>query len=279
MAIWNKNTQAYLQDNKTLFEAFMLSDKDGNIINSFGVASNVPIAAGLVDGYQSIHKFGAVPAMSTNPGNGSIWDKNDTYYPWSAFAVPGPLTISTTTSNGTLSSLDTGMTVTIIGLDENFEDAQETITISGDAGAGTQNFARVYRAFTSQDNQTQVRVSTTTGTPTEVLRINIGLAQTLMAIYTVPAGKTAFLTKGTSSCGNSADATIDMMVRYGGTGAFRIGHSLEVAMVGGQYTYEFAVPIMMPEKTDIDIRAHVRSNNARITAAFDLLLVDNDLLV
>ena len=275
MAIWNKNTQAYLQDNKTLFEAFMLSDKDGNIINSFGIASNIPIAAGELDGWAAIHKFGAVPLMSTNPGVGSVWDKSDTYYPWTAFATPGPLTISTTTSNGTLSSLDTGMTVTIIGLDENFEDAQETITISGNAGAGTQNFARVYRAFTSQDNQTQVRVSTTTGTPTEVLRINILKGQTLMAVYTVPAGKTAYLTKGTATCAANADTTIDMFVRYGGIGAFRIGHTAEIAGVGGQYTYEFAVPIQMPEKTDIDIRATVRSNNARVTAAFDLILIDN----
>jgi hypothetical protein len=275
MAIWNKNTQAYLQDNKTLFEAFMLSDKDGNIINSFGIASNIPIAAGELDGWAAIHKFGAVPLMSVNPGDGSVWDKSDTYYPWTAFAVPGPLTISTTTSNGTLSSLDTGMTVTIIGLDENFEDAQETITISGNAGAGTQNFARVYRAFTSQDNQTQVRVSTTTGTPTEVLRINILKGQTLMAVYTVPAGKTAYLTKGTATCAANADATIDMMVRYGGVGAFRIGHTAEIAGVGGQYTYEFAVPLQMPEKTDIDMRAHVRSNNARVTAAFDLIVIDN----
>lgn len=275
MAIWNKNTQAYLQDNKTLFEAFMLSDKDGNIINSFGIASNIPIAAGELDGWNAIHKFGATPLMSINPGVGSVWDKDDTYYPWTAFAVPGPLTISTTTSNGQLSSLDTGMTVTIIGLDENFEATQETITITGNAGAGTQNFARVYRAFTSQDNQTQVRVSTTTGTPTEVLRINILKGQTLMAIYTVPAGKTAYLTKGTATCAADADATIDMMVRYGGVGAFRIGHTAEISGVGGQYTYEFAVPIQMPEKTDIDIRATVRSNNARVTAAFDLIVIDN----
>ena len=33
MAIWNKDNQAYLTGNKTLFEAFMLADKDGNIIN------------------------------------------------------------------------------------------------------------------------------------------------------------------------------------------------------------------------------------------------------
>jgi hypothetical protein len=120
-----------------------------------------------------------------------------------------------------------------------------------------------------------VRVSTTTGTPTEVLRINILKGQTLMAVYTVPAGKTAYLTKGTATCAANADATIDMMVRYGGVGAFRIGHTAEIAGVGGQYTYEFAVPLQMPEKTDIDMRAHVRSNNARVTAAFDLILIDN----
>jgi len=275
MAQWNIDSQSYLANNKTLFEAFNIADKDGNIINSFGIASNIPIAAGEVDGWSNIHKFGAVPLMSTNPGLGTVWDKSDTLYPWTAFDTPGPLTISTTTSNGTLSALDDGMTVTIIGLDENFLDVQETITITGNAGAGTQNFARVYRAFTSQDNQTEVRVSTTTGTPTEVLRINIGKGQTLMAIYTVPAGKTAYLTKGVATCAANADATIDMFVRYGGVGAFRIGHTAEVAGVGGQYTYEFAVPVQMPEKTDIDIRATVRSNNARVTAAFDLILVDN----
>jgi len=275
MAQWNIDSQSYLANNKTLFEAFNIADKDGNIINSFGIASNIPIAAGEVDGWSNIHKFGAVPLMSTNPGEGSVWDKSDTFYPWTAFDTPGPLTISTTTSNGTLSALDDGMTVTIIGLDENFFDVQETITITGNAGAGTQNFARVYRAFTSQDNQTEVRVSTTTGTPTEVLRINILKGQTLMAVYTVPAGKTAYLTKGVATCAANADATIDMFVRFGGVGAFRIGHTAEVAGVGGQYTYEFAVPVQMPEKTDIDIRATVRSNNARVTAAFDLILVDN----
>lgn len=275
MAIWNRDKQQYLQDNKTLFEAFNLVDKDGNIINSFGVASNVPIAAGEVEGWSSIHKFGAVPLMSTNPGIGSVWDKSDALYPWTAFDVPGPLTISTTTTNGSSDTNDDGMIVTIVGLDENFLPVSEEITITADAGAGAQIFSRVYRAFTSQDNTTQVRVFTTTGTPTEILRINIGKSQTLMAIYTVPAGKTAYLTKGVATCAADADATIDMMVRYGGVGAFRIGHTAEVAGVGGQYQYDFSVPVQMPEKTDIDIRAEVRSNNARVTAAFDILLIDN----
>ena len=58
MAMWNIDTQEYLANNKTLFEAFQIADKDGNIINTFGAASNIPIAAGLVDGYSHINKFG-----------------------------------------------------------------------------------------------------------------------------------------------------------------------------------------------------------------------------
>ena len=272
MAQWNINTQEYLANNKTLFEAFNLADKDGNIINSFGVASNIPIAAGQVDGWGWVHKFGAVPLMSTNPGYGSVWDKSDTLYPWSAFSTPGVLTVATTAVNGSAVTTDDGKTITIIGLDASFNETQDTITISGGVGTGTVTFARVYRAFTSADNTAEFRVSRG---GTEVLRINIGKAQTLMAVYTVPAGKTAYLIKGTTSIGNSGDATVDLFARFGGTGAFRIGHTLECSMTGGQYTYEFAVPIPLPEKTDIDVRATVRSNNCRVTAAFDMVLVDN----
>jgi len=237
------------------------------------LAERIHLSRGMMKGFSSVHKFGAVPAMS-NGATGTIWDKNDTVYPWSAWATPGPLTVSTTSANGTVVTTDSGKSITIIGLDGNYEPVQETITISGSSGTGSQTFARVYRAFTSADNTAQFRVSTTTGTPTEILRISISKSQTLMAIYTVPAGQTAYLTKGSASIQSGADATVDMFVRYSGTGAFRIGHSLEVSGTGGQYIYDFTIPIELPEKTDIDIRASMRSNNARITAAFDLVLLD-----
>ena len=261
--------------NSNIFEVIMMADKDGNIINSAGISSNINIAAGLVDGWASIHKFGAVPSMSQGQ-IGTIWDVDDTLYPWSAFDTPGVLTISTTTSNGTLSSLDDGITVHVLGLDENFEEVEDTFTISGNSATGTVSFKRVYRAYIDGiiANQTQIRVSRGA---TEVLRINIGKSQTLMAIYTVPAGKTAYLMQGSTTCAGSADATIDMFVRYFGQTSFRIGHTAEVSGPGGQYLYQFGVPIRIPEKSDLDIRAEVRSNNARVTAVFDILLVDNEI--
>ena len=261
--------------NSNIFEVVMMADKDGNIINSSGISANINIAAGLVDGWANVHKFGAVPEMSQNT-SGTIWDISDTYYPWDAFDAPSALTISTTKANGSLSTLDDGITVHVLGLDENFQEVEDTFTISGSSATGTVVFKRVYRAYIdgSVANQTQIRVSNTTA---EVLRINIGRSQTLMAVYTVPAGKTGYLLQGTSTCAANADATIDMFVRYFGQDSFRIGHTAEVAGVGGQYSYQFGVPIKIPEKSDLDIRAEVRSNNARVTAAFDIVLVDNEI--
>ena len=74
---------------------------------------------------------------------------------------------------------------------------------------------------------------------------------------------------------SGADATGSMFVRLFGQNVFRIGHSFEVSGAGGQYIYPFSIPIKITEKSDIDVRAAVRSNNARITAAFDIVLLDN----
>ena len=234
---------------------------------------SVHISANRVLGTDNIHKFGAVPAMSTGV-IGTIWDKNDTPYPWSAFDTPGILTVQTTAANGSVVTTDSGKSITVVGLDANYNITRDTITISGSTGTGTTSFKRVYRAYTSATNTAQFRVSRG---GVEVLRINIGKAQTLMAIYTVPAGKVGFLMKGTSSIEAGADATVDMFVRQAGVGAFRIGHTLEVSGAGGQYTYDFTAPPRLSEKTDIDIRASMRSNNARCTAAFDIILLDKNL--
>ena len=43
------------------------------------------------------------------------------------------------------------------------------------------------------------------------------------------------------------------------------------------YNYKFTVPIALPEKTDVDVRATVRSNNSRVTAAFDIILIQDSL--
>ena len=58
MAIWSIDRQSLNTNNTDQYEVVMLADKDGNIINSSGAASNIPIAEGTVTGYSHINKFG-----------------------------------------------------------------------------------------------------------------------------------------------------------------------------------------------------------------------------
>jgi hypothetical protein len=227
------------------------------------------VAKEKVTGHKSVHKFGAVQAMSQNQ-TGTIWDVNDTAYPWSSFSTASLLTIPAVNAS------DTGKTVTIVGLDENYNEQTENVVVSSSASSTTTNtFIRVYRAYvgdgTTNVGDILIQVSSTT-----VCKITAGKGQTLMAIYTVPAGYTGYIMQGTATCQAGADATVDMFVRYFGQDSFRVRHSLEVSGTGGQYSYKFFSPVKLPEKSDVDIRGTMRSNNARITAAFDVILQNND---
>lgn len=225
------------------------------------------VARGQVAYHSAVHKFGAVPSMSVST-TGSVWDIDDTLYPWSSFSSASTLTVDRASAS------DADKTITIIGLDADYNEITENVTLTSATGnATTQSFLRVYRAYMYNGSATNVGNIDIKVSATTVARITAGKGQTLMAIYTVPAGYTAYLSQGVMSVKSGADATGDFFVRYGGETAFRIAHTFEVA--SAEYFYAFGVPFAVPEKSDIDVRASVRSNNARVTAAFDMILIRN----
>jgi len=223
------------------------------------------VSRGQIPGHSVLHKFGAVPAMSINT-TGTVWDIDDTLYPWSALTSAGTLTVDRASAS------DANKTITIIGLDANYNQISENVTLTNATGnSTTQSFIRVYRAYMyngSAENVGNIDIKRST---TVVARITAAKAQTLMGVYTVPAGYSLYLTQGVMSVQAGADATGNFFVRYGGESAFRIAHTFEVA--SAEYFYAFHAPFKLPEKSDIDIRADLRSNNARITAAFDAYLI------
>ena len=228
----------------------------------------IKISRGMVKGASFIHKFGAVPSLATNT-TGTVWDKNDTVYPWATWATAGIVNVDSSSAS------DVGKSVTVVGLDENYNQISETITLTTQTNNNSSNsFIRIFRAFVS-DGETNVGQISVQRDTTDVAIITAGYGQTLMAVYTIPAGYTGYLYKGTCSAQSGADGTGNMFVRYFGQSSFRIGHTFEVSGAGGQYVYDFSFPIPIPEKSDIDVRITTRSNNGRYTAAFDLLLVQN----
>ena len=228
------------------------------------------ISRGLVKGTTFIHKFGAVPTMGTNT-TGTVWDVNDTLYPWSAWSTAGTITVDRANTG------DANKSVTVVGLDSNYNALTETVVLTNPTGnASTNSFIRVFRAFIV-DGTTNVGLISIKRNGTTVAAITANQGQTLMAVYTIPADYTGYLMKGTATAQAGADATGDMFVRYAGQSSFRIGHAFEVSGTGGQYLYDFTTPIPIPAKSDIDVRIVTRSNNGRYTAAFDLILIKDNL--
>lgn len=258
MAQWNKDEQAYRAQDTTNFEVVMLADENGNPLNSYGAAANIPIAAGLLDGYSHINKFGYSTDVSLQgAAYATIWDDSSLY---SYIGTAGVASVAST--NG-----DTG-TVEVQGLDGNYAPVTETITIGS---SGTTEFLRIFRAIQlTGTNANDIEISVD-GAVRAIIKAEAG--QTLMAVYTVPAGKTAYLMKFQGSIDKSNGETkFRFMARPFG-GVFNVKGQFGTA-AGSPITYDYPVPLKFEEKTDIEVRAS-SSSTLGAGAIFDLILVDN----
>ena len=263
MAQWNKQDQAYRVQDTTNFEVVMIADEDGNPINSFGAASNIPIAGGQIEGYNYVHKFGA----NTDLANGSyeaIWDGNSVY-PWAT------LDTAATTLTTNAAALNNGAEVTIQGLNENWELTTEVLTLDGTAQTTQNSYKRVFRAFCSGSQALGADFTLSKG-PTVVLKIQIAHQQTLMSVYTIPAGKSGYLFNLNVSTLKNEEITVRISFRQEGK-VFRTQHIAQVA--GVNYDHTFTVPLYIPEKTDIQLEAKAGSSGVDAFAHFDMIIVDN----
>ena len=251
--------------NRDIHEVVMISDEDGNIINTFGAASNVIIAAGDLDGYSGVHKYGVVFGTSGS-GWSTVWTAADTsasaLYPWDTVAD----TITAVSSSGS----DTG-DITIQGLDTDYNFVEETLTLTGTSPvAGSTIFHRVNRAF-MHDNTNVGKISVKNGT-TVVTEIAAGYGQTLQCFYTVPAGKTGYLMNIHASASKNQETILSLFARPFG-GAFR--SQTVMALYQNNQQLDFPVPLKFNEKTDIDLRVSGAAN-ATVASDFSIILVDND---
>lgn len=250
--------------NRDLHEVVMIADEDGNIINTFGAASNVIISAGDLAGYSGVHKYGAVFGTASS-GWSTVWTAADTasstLYPWDTAAN----TITVVSSSGS----DTG-DVTIQGLDTDYNFIEETLTLTGTTPvAGSTTFLRVNRAFMNDDTNVG-KIQVKNGT-TVVTEIAAGYGQTLQCFYTVPADKTGYMLNIQTSASKNQETILSLFARPLG-GAFRTQGIM--ALYQNNQQLDFPVPLKFNEKTDIDLRVN-GSANAAIAADFSIILVDN----
>jgi hypothetical protein len=278
MAQWRIDNQEYLEHNKTIFEVVNLADEDGNIINSFAAASNIVISAGDLTGYSAINKFGRNPNIGGAPE--TIWMYGGRYV-----YLTSPSTVYAHSADTDDSVSGTGArTVTIQGLDGNYESIEETVTVRSGV-ATTAQFLRVFRAFvvtsgSTGTNEGNIIISTgAAGTGTVLADIGTigtgttyGLGQTQLALYTIPAGKTGYLTAWNIGVGSYNDAVTVTLLSREFNSAFRTRDIMDVP--GGSHVRNYSVPIKLPAKTDVEIIG-IASTGTNISSSFDIILVDN----
>ena len=282
MAQYSVNRQTHFNtSNSDLHEVVMLADKDGNVINSFAAASNIPIAAGLVAGYSNIHKFGRNPNVGGAPE--TIWQNGGVYSYLSAASTVYVSATDATNDNPT----GTGArTVTVQGLDTDYNVVEETLSVNNTEGSV--EVIRVFRAFVATagsltTNDDIIEISTGAGGTGTVLATigkigtgtTFGLGQTQLALYTIPAGKTGYLTNwqvGGGTYNDSITATLLARELDGATVPFRTRDIMDVP--GGFHTRNYNVPYRFPEKTDIEVRA-IASTGSIVSSSFDIILVNN----
>jgi hypothetical protein len=222
------------------------------------------VARDAISNSKIVHKFGANFDIDQATDPESVWSGGG-LYPWAALATAQTIYCLSTSASDTA-------VLTIEGLDSSYHEISETVTLTGTSAVTTTNaFIRVFRmAYEDGANAGDITARTLSASGTVVAQINVGYAQTLMAVYTIPAGHTGYLVALDSTIDSNKNAQIQMYHRLTGK-PFRIAH---IAETSGHYRYDFHAPLRIPEKTDIDIRIdNVSGNDSRVTANFDLVLI------
>lgn len=261
------------------FTDIKLLDENGN---SYGVkhienrirTSSVPyytdISGGKISGHTSIEVQGEADTLS-NTSYDTIWNVGGllTY-----LSAAEQLYIVSDNANDT--SAGTGArTIKLYGLDTNWNEITETITMNGITPVLSVNsYLRLFKAEvetvgsdTSQTNIGNITIKNNAQTIT-LSQISAGDGQTLNSFWTVPAGKTFNLLAFYASAMKGKNLSIRMYIRENGK-AFKTIRN--IAIKDGSFIHQKRLQIKIPEKTDIEYRGIAKeiSGGGFVSAGFD----------
>jgi hypothetical protein len=236
------------------------------------------VARGMIAGHKPLFKFGLNADIDSTLE--TVWSQSSLYvYPTTAAVMKVSSTSADDAAAGT-----GARTVLVAGLDADYNEISETVTLNGQTAVLTTNsFLRVFRAYVVTAGSGGTAAGTlyvgagtvTSGVPATVYAaIEIGDNQTVMAMWTVPAGYTLYIYRGTfSAASNNAAQYVlgKFMVRPFG-GVFR--NAADITVNSNVFGYDFEIPLAVAEKSDIEARAIALSGtNFYVTASFEGIYV------
>lgn len=175
-------------------------------------------------------------------------------------------------------------TITVTGLDINFTAQSETVTLNGVTGVSTtKSYRRILslRVATAGSGLANAgAITATAATDTTVsARIEIGKNRSEMAIYTVPAGKTAYFMCWYGSIGNTtinSSAELNMLIKFGcdaATSVFEVMCTRGlIATASSSFTQMASLPFPINGPADIKLQSTAKADNHDIAGGFELAL-------
>lgn len=294
------NDSIIAEDDAELVKAVLTGQNpSGNFINFQASATGnlkvtdaengLAISKGVVTDTTFIHKFGNAPDFDTTDGAVTVWDgANDAGINLMDYIY------SSTADIDSISSSNNGDTqnIEIQGLDSNYALVTQTVALTGQTRkALTTSLIRVFRMKNVDATNIAgtmycyVNTALTAGVPTDNTKVRAvisnGNNQTLMAVYTIPAGKTGYMRDWYASVGGASKSSqyiIDVYARPFGQ-VFQLKHRSSISDVGTSYIqHNYNEPEVFSEKTDLEIHATATAigvTGASVSAGFDIVLVNN----
>ena len=161
---------------------------------------DLQVARGQIAGHSTVSIFGYQPSIGTT--SIAVWENA------SAYAFPASASTMTVASN---SSTDNGATVLVVGLDANWNQISETVTIATGGTTTVNSYLRINNLFfatpasgqTTNVGQITIKVSTTT-----YGQINVGIGKSQNAWYSVPANYEFYLDQVEIKTSNSYTGSV-----------------------------------------------------------------------
>lgn len=244
-----------------------------------GNQPELDVARGLVGGQMVVHKFG---------NNGSVGTSVEDI---TASGVINWLQAATTVRVAA-GNADDGpggggaLKVKVEGLDENWLEVEEEITTAGASASSptTTTFIRVNRVYVTETgtyggaNTANVVIENSAGT-TDLATIVTGMGQTQTTQYTVPAGRTAYLTRLSAVVSGNQSALVRFKQRSNADDVttpfspFRLVH--EFPAFSGTSVLNLKSYISFPEKTDLRAEGATANSTTSVSVDYCLILIDD----
>lgn len=275
-----------LANGKRAMVSLMSSEPMNGVTPCGPMPFNLCVGQGHVPGYWYMDKFGELPGIPAN--NTDIWEFGETRAGEYTYDANGTAPIVSLVSDN---AADTEP-IDVTGLDITGAEVVQSVTLTGTTRVALATpLWRVYRMENSNGTPLVGTVKCYVGTAATPADADVraimtpGNDQTLMALYTVPLGKVAFLLRGELGISRAGSQAREVKFAYKSRrvgSIFKIKKRVNCVSIGSSiYQDVRSIPDVVPALTDVKMtvaESSLTDGSIGAWGALDAYLVDEDRL-